>query len=172
MISRLHLTVLIFLAFAITGISAKFSGGELSFGWLKSLGGTVSIVLILLTIFYKWGWRWKFLQGWFVKRPYIWGEWEVILKSEWKNPKTGKKKAPIKGKYIIKQNLSSLKIRLETSESKGDLISSNIIDKGDGDYSISGLYRNEPGIEVRKNSQIHNGAFLLDIIGPPNKGAL
>ncbi len=64
----------------------------------------------------------------------------------------------------MNQTYAAIHARLQTSESQGDLISSQIVEEG-GRYKFTGVYRNEGRLEVRDRSPIHNGAFILDIEG-------
>ena len=48
------------------------------------------------------------------------------------------------------------------------MISSTIINSGDGRYKLTGIYRNEPDLQIMERSPIHNGAFVLEVEGHPN----
>ena len=107
------------------------------------------------------------LQGWFVKRPDIRGTWRTIIHSKWLDPSTGKIIEPIEGYMTIRQTYSSLSLRLMTKESCSELMGSEIITNKDTTFRVSGIYRNEPTQLIKDRSPIHNGAFLLQVIGNP-----
>ncbi len=65
----------------------------------------------------------------------------------------------------VRQTYTSSHARLKTDVSQCDLASSQIVDEGSGRFKFTGIYRNEPRLEVRDDSHIHNGAFILDIEG-------
>ncbi|MGY3568714.1 hypothetical protein [Vibrio paucivorans] len=58
------------------------------------IGLTIGVWLIAL-------WSWKIFKGWYVKRPDLRGTWKVELKSNWVNPETGEKAAPIYGYAVV-----------------------------------------------------------------------
>ena len=88
MISRLHISMFIGLAlFAWVGL-LWVRGVQLSWEYLWPYGLVVSILVLIATIFERRGWAWRFLHGWFVKRPDIRGSWRVELDSEWVDPRT------------------------------------------------------------------------------------
>lgn len=49
--------------------------------WLKYLGGIASIVVVVLLIFDRWGWRW--LPAAVTKRPSLQGTWRALLQYQW-----------------------------------------------------------------------------------------
>ena len=135
---------------------------------LLSIGVATGVMMLLLPLFDHFLWRWGRLQGWFLNRPHLYGEWEATISSRWVDPETNKRPNPIKAKLIIKETYSRVHVRLETDEFKGDLLTSSIERAFDGTYRLYGTYRNEPSIEVRDRSQAHTGAFELEIRGDPN----
>lgn len=49
--------------------------------WLKYLGAIASVVVVLLLIFDRWGWRW--LPDAITKRPNVQGTWKAQLHYQW-----------------------------------------------------------------------------------------
>ncbi len=169
MISRLHLTVIVAIAVATIAITRLVAGEKVSLGWFTSIGVAVAVNMAVLTAFDRWVWRWNRWQGWLVKRPHLWGEWDATIDSHWEEkPGSGKHPDPIQANLSIRQTYTGLHARLQTPESKGDLVSSKIVENNDGRYRLTGIYRNEPDLSVRDRSSIHNGAFVLEIEGNPN----
>lgn len=138
-----------------------------SIDFVRPFGIVVSIVSLVVTIFYKYAWAWRLFQGWFVKRPDIRGTWKVELSSSWVNPNT-KKESKITGYAVVRQTLSSLSLRLLTKESYSKLVIHNIEEEEDNVFRLFATYRNEPKIELQgKRSDIHYGSMLLNIYGKP-----
>jgi hypothetical protein len=167
MISKTHLSTILFFAAIIWGILLVIGGVAVSISWLRYISTVTGILLLLLGTFDKWLWRLSFLQGWFVKRPIIRGTWQAILRSKWVDPATGKCIEPVNGFMVIRQTYSSLSLRLLTDESSSELIGAEVITLSDGTMRMAGVYRNEPRQLLRERSSMHNGAILLEIIGRP-----
>ncbi|MHB8483386.1 MAG: Cap15 family cyclic dinucleotide receptor domain-containing protein, partial [Nitrospiria bacterium] len=68
-----------------------------------------------------------------------------------------------------RQTFSTLSMRLLTAESCSQLVGTEIVCSEDGLYCVSGVYRNEPRLQVRDRSPIHYGAVWLRIIDEPIK---
>lgn len=130
--------------------------------------GTASLVAgLFIGLFNQWIWKFPVLQGWFVRRPRLYGPWIATLQSQWRGG-DGEKLAPIEAQVTILQTYWSLHIRLETAESQGELICGQIIERADGTFQIAAIFRNEPRISLKSVSRPHIGALLLDVIGDPN----
>ena len=170
MISRIHISAIVFLAAVILTSLLIADGITLKMSWLRYPSIVISFLLILLGAFDMWLWRLRIFRNWFVNRPDISGTWQVIIQSDWINPKTGKGIDPFEGYMAVHQTFSSLSMRLMTDEMNSELIGSEIIHSPDRDFRIAAIYRSEPHISLRHQSPIHNGAFLLHIIGTPVSG--
>ncbi len=107
------------------------------------------------------------LQGWFVKRPILDGDWTFVIKLLWTHPQTNLRPEPIDAKVTIRQTYTNLHLRLETPESAGDFAASRIVAKDDGTSQVFGVCRNQPRVSVQGRSRIHMGALVLDVIGSP-----
>jgi hypothetical protein len=137
--------------------------------WLRPLSTVMTVVLYAVMAFDLWLWKIPLLHGWFVRRPVIDGTWGVEMRSNWKNPATGKVPGPVEGYMVIRQTFSTLSLRLLTEESSSELVGTEIVCSSDGLYCVSGVYRNEPRFQVRDRSEIHYGAVWLRIIDEPEK---
>ncbi len=161
MITRPQIGALVLIAVASIAATRVIAGEQVSIGWFTSIGVAVTVLDgLVIVAFNRWFWRWRLWQGWMVKRPYIGGDWHVKIDYHW-----GDERGTVDATLSVNQTYTSIHARLQTGESKGDLISSQIVDEGTGRYKFTGIYRNEPRLEVRDRSQIHNGAFILDIEG-------
>ena len=90
------------------------------------------------------------------------------LQSEWKDPDTGKRIDPITCYMAVQQSLTTLSMRLMTAESSSWLIAHKIVRANDGVFFVTGVYTNEPKLELRGDrSEIHYGALRLAVQGKP-----
>lgn len=173
-LDSVHIRVFLIIAVASTAVVAFCqSMGTVS---VRDFFQPFSIVLwslIGLLVFHnRRSWRWRWLHGWFVKRPDLRGTWLVKLQSDWINPKTGKGVPLIIGYMAVTQTLSTLQMRQMTKESESGLIAHEISElEGENRYQIVGVYNNEPGLPVQKKnpSPIHYGALRLYSHGPGNR---
>jgi hypothetical protein len=170
MTSRIHVTIYIGIAFVIWGLLLWINGTPLTWDHFKPFSVVVAAMVAIGVAFDKWVWRWPILRGWLVKRPDIRGTWLVALKGDWENPETKEKIHTITCYMVVRQTLSTLSMRLMTQQSSSALITGKIFTEDDGYYRVATIYRNEPKLEIRGvRSEIHYGAFVLDIHGtPPN----
>ncbi|MEQ8692634.1 MAG: hypothetical protein RIC89_17595 [Pseudomonadales bacterium] len=140
----------------------------LSAEFVRPFSIVVTIIGGLVGVFVKWAWAWPVFRGWYVKRPDIRGTWSVTLQSNWVNPETGEGIPPIEAYIAVRQSLTTLSLRLMTRESKSKLVAHSIELEDDGIYRLSGIYRNEPTVELQGDrSEIHHGSLLLEVYGSP-----
>jgi hypothetical protein len=137
--------------------------------WLAPLSTATTIVLVLVMVFDLWLWKLPILHGWFVKRPVIDGTWKVEFRSDYVNPTTGAPTPPLEGYMVIKQTHSTLSMRLFTEESGSALVGNEIVCTTDGAYCVSGVYRNEPRLEVQHRSRTHYGGLWLSVVDEPEQ---
>jgi hypothetical protein len=164
MISRLHLTTIVF----IVGVAwlglLVLDGVAVQMQWLRHCSTVVPILLILLAAFDKWLWKLPIVNGSFTHRPVLHGTWMVMLQTEWKDPKTKQIPGPITCFMTVRQTYASLSMRLMTPESSSALIANSVVRSDDGVVRVVGVYMNTPGIALRgKRSEIHYGALLLEV---------
>ena len=119
---------------------------------LDNLDLTITINLILATIYSEWLWKYNPLE----KTPKIYGEYKMIFISTYDN---SKRTMNVK----IKQNLFSNRIYMSTKESRSESISSSIITKKDNCELIY-TYQNIPNATERNHSEIHFGTCTFSII--------
>lgn len=168
MISRLHLTPIVFLVGAAWLVLLVIDGVAVELRWLGHLTTVVPVLLVFLGAFDNWLWKAPWLNGWFTNRPVLCGTWEVSLQTEWVDPKTGTTPGPITCYMAVRQTFSSLSMRLMTPESASWLIAHNIVRSNDGMFQVAGVYMNKPNLPLRgERSEIHYGAILLDVQGQP-----
>lgn len=166
MISRLHLTPIVFVVGLVWLALLAVSGVVVELRWLRHGTTVVPVLLVVLGAFDNWLWKARSLNGWFTKRPVLCGTWEVSLQREWVNPLTRERPGMSTCYMAVRQTYSSLSMRLMTSESVSWLIAHNIVRSNDGTYQVAGVYMNTPDLSLRgERSEIHYGALLLDVQG-------
>lgn len=163
MISRLHLSSILLAAAAIWGLALLLIGVDVKKEWLQPFSMVIGALVLLLAAFDLFLWRARLLQGWFVKRPALWGTWRVTIKTNWGSADA----ASIDGFMCIRQTFSQVSLRLLTEESSSVTLAEQISFAPDGTVRVYAIYRNEPNIDVRTRSSIHYGAILLDVQGTP-----
>jgi len=169
MLSRLHISSFIGFTIAVWLVALWVQGMPvLTMSFLTPFGIVVGTISFVVTMFNKYAWAWPIFRGWYVNRPDMRGTWEVELRSSWINPETDEGIPPITGYAVVRQTLMSFSLRLMTTESKSILIAHSIEHEQDGLFRLAGIYRNEPRIDLQGvRSEIHHGAFALEIHGSP-----
>lgn len=123
---------------------------------------TISVNVILWTLFIKWAWKWKIFYSWLVPFPNLSGTWEGELKSNWK----GNKLDTIYTEIKITQTFFNVQVKIKTDESKSHSIGASFdIEKDRGLEQLIYSYINTPKSSVRKRSEIHYGTTLLSFEG-------
>lgn len=161
-----YVKAIIYAAVAVWAIVLLVTGQKLSSDLLRPLSTVTSVVVLLAIGFELWLWKLPFLHGWLVKRPVLTGTWRAELRSNWKDA-SGAVIPPIEGYVVIRQTFLNLSLRLLTKESSSHLVGTEIVCSVDGQYCVSGVYRNEPRYQDRSHSEIHFGAVWLQVIDTP-----
>lgn len=169
MLTRLHISSFIALTIAIWLGALWFQGAPvLSIAFIKPFSIVVGAIVSIVALFNKYAWSWGIFRGWYVNRPDLRGTWQVTINSSWVNQETGKPTDIIVGYAVIRQSLTSLSLRLMTSESRSKLIAYSIEQEEDDLFRLAGIYCNEPKIDLQGDrSEIHHGALSLNIYGQP-----
>lgn len=168
MLNRTHIITLVLLAVVAWGVSLWIMGLPITWEYSKPFTFTVSVLSLASLAFEKWLWKWRLFKGWFVNCPNLQGSWKVLLKSDWVNPETKEKVAPIECLMTIRQTYSKFSARLFTRESSSYLVAHKLEQQNDGVFQLFGTYQNTPDITLRgKRSEIHYGALVLEVRGDP-----
>lgn len=165
--SRLLIQAIVFVvagiylaAFLIQGLPT----GDL----LRPLGAATSAAGLFVIAFDLFLWRVPKVGRRVSKRPNIRGTWRGTLASHWEDPETGERVAPDPEVYlVVRQTFWSVSANLITKESKSCSTTAVVEDDGCGQYQLVAVYRNTPRAAVRHRSEVHHGAFKLDIGGEP-----
>lgn len=170
MLTRAHIAVLLLLAVISWAATLWIMGLPLTWEHSKPFTVTLTLLSFATIVFDKWVWRWRILRGWFVNCPDLQGTWKVVLKSDWVNPQTNEEVPPVECIMTIRQTYSRFSARLFTKESSSYVIAHKIERQNDGVYQLFATYQNTPDITLRgKRSEIHYGAFVLEVRGDPPK---
>lgn len=165
--SRIHISSFVGLTI-VAWLLALWVQGQpvLSLDFIKPFGIVVGLIVGVSTVFVKWAWAWPIFRNWYVNRPDLRGTWKVTLSSDWIDPKTSQGIEPIKGYIVIRQTLTSLSVRLMTSESRSQSIAYSLTKRDDELFCLAVVYRNEPDIELQgSRSEIHHGSFWVEVRG-------
>jgi len=156
---------------AIAWVSlAYFSGVDLSkikdfFGLVPKV---VSIDLLIIAVFVKWGWKLKIFRGWLVPFPNLNGSWLGFIYSDWKNPDTGEKPPPIPVMLTVNQSFFHISCMMCTGEMESSSYSEGfLIDSDRQIKNIAYSYTSKPRLSLSDRSIPHDGTAVFKIIEKP-----
>ncbi len=131
----------------------------------------VSTVYGSIILFDKLLWRIPWWRPWFIRRPVLAGTWKATLLSNYVDQTTGKKVPPIEGFWVVRQNFSSISIRLFTKKSASFSLVAEIVERQAGLLILGTAYQSEPLARYRNSeSEIHYGSAYVELVGqPPSK---
>lgn len=130
----------------------------------KVISNTVLVITLYGFAFNRYLWHlpvFTFMH-WFVKVPYLAGEWTGIIRYKWPldAPDWSEKPMSIK----IKQTFLHIQVSVKTDESWSKTIGGTFdVDEDNGFSSLIYTYLNTPNADVRDRSQIHYGTAILSI---------
>lgn len=163
MLTRTHISTLLVLAVTVWGIALLVLGLPITWRYTAPFTLAVSVLTGACLAFEKWCWRWRMFRGWLVKQPDIQGTWRAKI-----TPAAASATLPVNGVMVIRQTFSTVSARLFTKESSSMLIAQNWAPQTDGLFQLAAVYQNTPDVSLRGDrSEIHFGAFLLDVRGDP-----
>ncbi|EOR10000.1 Cap15 family cyclic dinucleotide receptor domain-containing protein [Acinetobacter tandoii] len=147
---------------------------ELDLSKIKDFFGlipkVVSIDLLVIAAFVKWGWKFKIFRGWLVPFPNLNGSWVGFIYSDWKNPKTGKKPDPIPVMLTINQSFFHINCKMRTSEMESSSYSEGFIIDSDRQIKIMAYsYSSQPRLSLNERSIPHDGTAVFNIIENPKQ---
>ncbi|MBI0083157.1 hypothetical protein H3T52_03550 [Commensalibacter sp. M0402] len=125
----------------------------------------VTVDVIIVGLFVKYGWKWRVFRGWLVVFPNLNGTWVGFIYSNWQNPETGQKPAPIPVMLTIKQSFCYINFMMRTSEMESFSYSEGfIIDPEKQIKKITYSYTSKPKISLNERSNSHDGTAVFQII--------
>ena len=130
----------------------------------------VSIDLLLIALFVKWGWKLKFFRGWLVPFPNLNGTWMGHIFSDWIDPNTGEKPEPIPVMLTVNQSFFHVSCVMHTGEMNSDSYSEGfVIDPGRQLKLLAYSYTSKPRVSLSERSTPHDGTAVFQIIEISNK---
>ena len=111
----------------------------------------LAVVIILVSSFERWGWRWHRLHPRPVGMPVIRGTWRGMMESSYVDPATGTTR-PAKVVYLaIRQTLTTVWVRFMSDESASNQVVGSVKrDPWSEDWLLSYTYQNTPKILLRQ----------------------
>jgi hypothetical protein len=149
---------------------AYFNGLDLSkvkdfFGLIPKV---VSIDVLIVAVFVKWGWKFRIFRGWLVPFPDLSGTWIGFIHSDWKNPQTGEKPPPIPVMLTVNQSFSHISCVMRTSEMESSSYSEGfLIDVDRQVKKVAYSYTSKPRLSLNERSIPHDGTAVFQIIEKP-----
>lgn len=163
MIGRFPLTVLVVLGAGIWALVLAGHGWVIPTAFFTPLSLTVGALVCILLVFDRWAWRWPGVSL-ASSRPDLRGTWMGEVRSDWKDA-TGSTAAPIRASLVVHQTYTEVHLRMLTAESESVSLATSLRKTPDGRYVLTAVYLNQPKIEVRHRSPIHNGGLKLQVSG-------
>lgn len=128
----------------------------------------VSIDLLAVAVFVKWGWKLKIFRGWLVPFPNLNGTWIGYIYSDWKNPQTGEKPPPIPVMLTVNQSFFHVSCVMRTSEMESSSYSEGFLIDADRQVKkVAYSYTSKPRISLSERSTPHDGTAVFQIIEKP-----
>jgi len=128
----------------------------------------VSIDLLVIAAFVKWGWKLKIFRGWLVPFPDLNGTWTGFIYSDWKNPQTGEKPPPIPVMLTVNQSFFHVSCVMRTSEMESSSYSEGfLIDTDRQVKKVAYSYTSKPRLSLSDRSIPHDGSAVFQIIEKP-----
>jgi hypothetical protein len=148
-------------------IALLIGGHKQASDYVSALSYSITCLAAVLWVWERWLWSWKYLNPLLTTHPDLRGTWKGYFISDWIDPGTNQPRGRIEAYLVIRQQFSSIDIRLHTAESDSATLSANIIEDGEGLHTVAVLYENTPGIHLRQRSPIGHGGMLLHVRGNP-----
>lgn len=148
---------------------AKASGLNIQgfIDFMRPIPKVVTVDLFAITLFMKWIWRWKLLQGWLVPFPDLNGTWQGVIQTSWRNAE-GEIPGSIPTILTVKQTFGRLSCVMRTGEMEShSYIEGFCIEKEAQIRRFSYSYTSKPKSALRNRSTPHDGTILFNIIGNP-----
>lgn len=130
----------------------------------------VTIDLILILIFTKWGWKLKIFRGWLVPFPNLHGAWSGSIHSDWVNPETKEKVPPIPVLLSINQSFFHINCKMMTGEMDSFSTAEGFNIEADRQIKqLAYIYTSKPRISLNERSLPHDGSIVFDIVENPEE---
>lgn len=136
--------------------------------FMKPISTVLSVDMLFILAFIKWGWRWPYLQGWLVPYPDLNGTWIGTIQTNWKDPHTGVSPGPIATMLTIQQTFGHISCVMRTKEMVSYSFEEGFrIDPERQRKQLTYSYTSKPNVNLRDRSTPHDGTATLNIIATP-----
>ncbi len=130
----------------------------------------VTIDLILILVFTKWGWKLTIFRGWLVPFPNLHGSWSGDIHSDWVNPETGEKVPPIPVLLSVNQSFFHINCKMMTGEMDSFSMAEGFnIEPEKQIKQLAYIYTSKPRISLNQRSIPHDGSIVFDIVEKPDQ---
>lgn len=158
--------IVVFLSGGIWFAALFLQGADVQADWLRTLGGVAGVVVLVMLAFDRYAWKWRGVHR-LTKRRVLNGTWKGCLRSDWVQPGTGERIAPIECYLVVHQTYSDIWTTLYTAESTSRSATAGLSDPTRGQCLLSSIYQNSPKLLLQEGSPIHRGGLVLEISGSP-----
>jgi len=158
--------IVVFLSGGIWFLLLILQGANAQASWLQALGGAAGIVVLLMLGFDRYAWKWRGVHR-LTQRRILHGTWKGELQSEWVDPDTKQRIAPIECYLVVHQTYSDIWTALFTADSTSRSATAGLSDPTRGQCLLSSIYQNSPKLLFQVGSRVHRGALVLEIAGSP-----
>ena len=140
-----------------------FQLGTMEYSDIKQMPTAISVNAFIWFVFVSYLWKWKVFSGWLIQVPDLSGEWEGVLKSNWRNAE-GELLEPIPTTATITQSFFHINVKVRTGEMESNSSAASLdIDADRGYKRLWYSYISVPNADVRHRSEIHYGTTVLSI---------
>lgn len=138
--------------------------------FFKLVPNVVTVDMIFIGFFIKFGWKAKIFQGWLVPFPDLNGTWIGYIHSDWVDPNTNERVKPIPTMLTVYQTFLETNCIMRTGEMKSYSIAEGFnINTEQQLKQLSYIYTSKTRTLVSDRSPQHDGAMVFDIIGADSK---
>lgn len=130
---------------------------NLCYSFFGFIGEAVGISTLIMAVFNKWAWKWKFLS-WLHNEPILAKNYEGSLISDYDGVERS-------GTLSVSQTFLTVSVQLKTKESSSRSQTASIVTVQNVKYLIY-TYQNDPRGEIQDRSPIHYGTTMLDVSNP------
>ncbi|CAC9603213.1 hypothetical protein [uncultured Gammaproteobacteria bacterium] len=165
---KLYLWILIIFSIAVYLIIATFfpvSENNTLFEYLKFISIIATLDSLLIFLFVKYFWKFKYFYNKLVPFPNLNGTWRGKIKSTWIDTDTGKNLDSIPVILTIKQSFISISCVMRTAEMTSHSFSSGFIIKNEEQIlKLVYSYDSNPKATIKERSARHFGTISFNII--------
>jgi hypothetical protein len=138
------------------------SGDVLKVAWIRAVGATAAIVVLLLLAYDHWVWRWWGVRH-LIRRPLLRGTWKTELRTSYED----RADDAIEGFLAIQQTYSTISIAMLFDRSKSVSVSGEFVRENDR-YVLYYVFRSDKSTLQREDNPPARGAAHLTIATAPS----